>query len=41
VIKEALGATAYDAFSRAKWAEIEEHRLNVSDWEVERYLESA
>ena len=41
VVKDALGATAYDAFSRAKWAEIEEHRLNVSDWEVERYLESA
>ncbi len=41
VIKEALGASAYDAFSRAKWAEIEEHRLNVSDWEVERYLLTA
>jgi len=36
-----LGEAAYSAFSRAKWAEIEEHRLNVSDWEVERYLESA
>ncbi|MBT3315098.1 MAG: type I glutamate--ammonia ligase [Anaerolineae bacterium] len=41
VLKEALGEAAYSAFSRAKWAEIEEHRLNVSDWEVERYLESA
>ncbi len=41
VIKDALGPTTYTAFSRAKWAEIEEHRLNVSDWEVERYLETA
>ena len=41
VIKDALGASAYDAFSRAKWAEIDEHRLNVSDWEVKRYLETA
>ncbi len=41
IIKDALGKSAYDAFARAKWAEIEEHRLHVSDWEVERYLETA
>ena len=41
VVKDALGEASYNAFSRAKWAEIEEHRLNVSDWEVERYLETA
>jgi len=41
VIKAALGASTYESFSRAKWAEIEEHRMKVSDWEVERYLETA
>lgn len=41
VLKEALGETAYEAFTRAKWAEIEESRMRVTDWEVERYLELA
>ena len=41
VIKEALGDVAYDAFVRAKWAEVDEYRLHVTDWEVERYLEVA
>ncbi len=41
VIQEALGEMPYDAFSRAKWAEVDEYRLHVTDWEVERYLEVA
>ena len=41
VLMEALGPVTYDAFRRAKWAEIEEYRMKVSDWEVERYLEQA
>ncbi|MBC8335818.1 MAG: glutamine synthetase [Anaerolineales bacterium] len=41
VVRNALGKETYEAFSRAKWAEIEEHRMKVSDWEVERYLETA
>lgn len=41
VVKEALGATAYESFLRAKEAEWEEYRLRVMDWEVERYLELA
>ena len=41
VMKEALGDELYDSFYRAKWAEVEEHRLKVTDWEVERYLEVA
>jgi glutamine synthetase len=40
VIKNALGPTLYEAFTRAKWAEWEEHRIQVTDWEVERYLET-
>ena len=39
VIKEALGSSAYESFTRAKWAEVENYRTRVTDWEVERYLE--
>ena len=41
LIKKALGASIYDAFSRSRRAEWEQYRINVSDWEVERYLETA
>jgi glutamine synthetase len=41
VVQNALGSLTYEAFWRAKWAEIEEYRTKVSDWEVEHYLESA
>lgn len=41
VIKTALGVSIYEAFSRAKWAEVEESRMKVTDWELERYLETA
>ncbi len=40
ILKEALGTLAYESFKRAKWAEVEEYRTRVTDWEVERYLES-
>lgn len=40
-IKNALGPAVYEAFWRAKWAEVEESRMRVTDWEVERYLEVA
>jgi len=41
VLKTALGATIYEAFTRAKWEEWDVFRTAVSDWEVERYLEVA
>jgi glutamine synthetase len=41
VLHNALGSTIYDVFIRAKWAEVEEYRTRVTDWEVERYLEVA
>lgn len=41
VIQSALGPMVYDAFLRAKRAEWDEYRINISDWEVERYLEIA
>ena len=41
VIKEALGETILKAFMRAKWAEWDEYRIQVSPWELEKYLETA
>ncbi len=41
VLQEALGSMIYETFSRAKWAEVEDYRMSVTDWEVERYLETA
>jgi glutamine synthetase len=40
VVKSALGEHIYVAYIRAKRAEWEEYRINVSDWELKRYLES-
>jgi glutamine synthetase len=41
VLKEALGPVTTEAFLRAKWAEVEEYRMKVTDWEIQRYLETA
>jgi glutamine synthetase len=41
VIKDSLGEIIYEAFARAKWEEIEDYHMKVTDWEVERYLEQA
>lgn len=41
VVKAALGQTLYEAFTRAKWAEWDDFRMRVSDYEIERYLETA
>jgi glutamine synthetase len=41
VLIGALGSEIYQAFRRAKWAEIEEYRMKVTDWELEHYLEIA
>ena len=41
VIKDALGPVICDVFKRAKWAEVEEYRTRVTDWEISRYLELA
>ena len=40
VLKAALGDTIYDAYMRAKWEEWDEFRLRVTDFEIERYLET-
>jgi len=41
VLQQALGPMVYEAFHRAKWSEVEESRMRVTDWEVARYLEVA
>jgi len=41
VVKAALGETMYEAFTAAKWKEWDEYRLRVSDYEIEKYLETA
>lgn len=41
LLQDALGPETYEAFERAKWSEVEESRMRVTDWEVERYLEVA
>jgi glutamine synthetase len=40
ILKDALGQVIYESFQRAKWAEVEEYRTRVTDWEVSRYLET-
>jgi glutamine synthetase len=41
VVKSALGEVTYGAFTRAKWAEWDDYRLRVTDYEIERYLETS
>ena len=41
VLVDALGESAYEAFMRAKTEEWDQYRLRVSDYEIERYLETA
>ena len=41
IIRDALGPKVYDAFVRAKRTEWENYCTQVTDWEVEQYLETA
>jgi glutamine synthetase len=41
VVRSALGEMTYEAFARAKWEEWDDFRMRVSDYEIERYLETA
>ena len=40
VIRDALGEHVYHAFVRAKQAEWDDYRIRVTDWELDRYLET-
>jgi glutamine synthetase len=31
----------HEAFSRAKWSEWDDYRIHVTDYEIEKYLETA
>jgi len=39
VLRETLKEHAYQAFVRAKMAEWNEYRIQVTGWELERYLQ--
>ncbi|MCL4271623.1 MAG: glutamine synthetase family protein [Anaerolineales bacterium] len=41
VLKNAMGGYLTEAYLRAKWEEWDEFRLRVTDYEIERYLETA
>jgi glutamine synthetase len=41
VLKAALGESVYEAFLRAKWDEWDQFRIHVTDYEIEKYLETA
>jgi glutamine synthetase len=41
VLKSALGDYLFEAYTRAKWEEWDEFRLRVTDYEIQRYLETA
>ena len=41
VLVDALGPIAYEAFQRAKLEEWDEYRIHVTDYEIQRYLETA
>jgi glutamine synthetase len=41
VLVDAIGPVAYEAFTRAKWEEWDEYRIHVTDYEIQRYLETA
>jgi glutamine synthetase len=40
VVRDALGDHVYQAFTRAKQAEWDDYRIRVTEWELERYLET-
>ena len=40
VIRDALGAHVFSHFTAAKREEWDEYRTQVSDWEIDRYLDA-
>jgi glutamine synthetase len=40
VVRDALGEHVYEAFTRARWAEWDDYRIRVTEWELSRYLET-
>lgn len=40
IFEKTLGTDLYKSYLRGKWKEWDEYRIAVSDWELERYLET-
>jgi len=40
IVKEALGRHTYERFTRAKLAEFDDYRMQITPWEIEKYLEA-
>ena len=40
VVKEALGKHTFDNFYEAKSAEFDEYRMQITQWELDKYLEA-
>jgi len=40
VIKAALGKHTYDSFTQAKLSEFDDYRMQITPWEIEKYLEA-
>ncbi len=41
LFRNAIGEKLFDAYTRGKWADWDNYRVFVSDWELDRYLETA
>lgn len=41
LFKDVLGDKLFDSYVRGKWADWDEYRTTVSEWEINRYLETA
>lgn len=41
LFKEVLGDKLFESYIRGKWADWDEYRTTVSEWEIKRYLETA
>ena len=40
VIKEALGRHTFDSFYEAKVKEFDDYRMQITPWELDKYLEA-
>lgn len=41
LFKDVLGDKLFEAYTRGKWADWDEYRATVSEWEINRYLQTA
>lgn len=41
LFKDVLGDKLFETYIRGKWADWDEYRTTVSEWEIKRYLQTA